>query len=65
MEKYITKPTLVNLVKVQGRPEMETTYMVLFKKNTSENREAFINELNEIDGVKRLVMVNKTIDIEG
>ncbi len=65
MKKYITQSTLVNLIKVQGRLEMETTYMVLFKKNTSENREAFIKELNEIDGVKRLVMVNKTIDIEG
>jgi len=65
MKKYISETTLVNMVRVAGDSQTETTYMVLFKKNTPENREAFMHELNSVPGIQRLVMVNKAIDVEG
>lgn len=65
MNKYASETTLVNMVRAADRDNMETTYMVLFKKNIPENRDAFMNELREIPGIERLILVNKSIDIEG
>lgn len=65
MGKYLSETTLVNLVKPAGSPEMESTYMVVFKKNTPENIEALIKELDMAPGMKRLVLLNKAMDIEG
>ena len=65
LDKYVEETNLVNMVKPAGGQEMESTYMVLFKKNTTENREACLNELSAIPGMVRVIMVNKAIDING
>jgi hypothetical protein len=65
LKKYVAESTLVNLVKPSGSPEMEATYMVLFKKNTPENRQSLIDELNAVPGMQRLIFINKAMDIEG
>ncbi len=65
MKKYLQEVTLVNIVRPAGKPDMEVTYMVMFKKNTPENRDGFMREMNTISGMKQLIMVNKSIDIEG
>ncbi|HHS13928.1 MAG TPA: DUF4956 domain-containing protein [bacterium] len=65
LKKYIAETTLINMVRPSGTPDMEVTYMVLFKKNTPESRESFLNELRAVTGVERLILVNKSLDIEG
>ena len=65
MKKFTSETTLVNMVRAADRDDIETTYMVLFRKNTAENRDAFLKELNAVSGIQRLIMVNKSIDIEG
>lgn len=65
LNKYVEETNLVNMVKPAGAQEMEATYMVLFKKNTPENREACVNELSAIPGMIRVIVVNKSIDING
>lgn len=64
MHKYLSEVTLVNMIKPGNNDEMEITYMVLFKKNLPESREAFIKEIEKLHGLQRIIMLNKAIDIE-
>lgn len=64
MHKYLSEVTLVNMIKPGKIDEMEITYMVLFKKNLPENREAFIKDMEKLQGLQRIIMLNKAIDIE-
>jgi hypothetical protein len=64
MHKYLSEVTLVNMIKPGINDEMEITYMVLFKKNIPESREAFLKDMEKLHGLQRIMMLNKAMDIE-
>ena len=64
MNKYLSEVTLVNMIKPGNKDEMEITYMVLFKKNIPETREAFLKEMEKLQGLQRILMLNKAVDVE-
>ena len=64
MSKYVSEATLVNMIRPTEKPEMEMTYMVMFKKNGKTTKEDFIREMENLNGVRRIIVLNKSLDIE-